>query len=84
MHCVHTFEEVIEKGVQIEKAIVAKGTVKSQSKDNQNAKPTEKPKIFNKNKNVVGDGITDSKRVQMVQIGQPFKLTKGLIQPPPK
>lgn len=82
MHYVRTFEEVIEKGVQIEKALIAKGTLKSQSKDNQNFKPTENLKVFNKNKNVVGDGITDSKHVQMVQTGQTFKLTKGPIKPP--
>ncbi|KAH9322457.1 hypothetical protein KI387_017096, partial [Taxus chinensis] len=58
---------VIEKGIQIEKALITKGTLKTQSKDNQSVKPAEKPKIFNKNKNMVGDGITDSKRVQTVQ-----------------
>lgn len=83
MHCVCTFEEVIEKGVQIEKYLIAKGTLKSQFRDNQNVKPTEKPKVFNK-KNVVGDRITDSKHVQVVQTSQPFILTKGCIQPPPK
>ncbi|KAH9295593.1 hypothetical protein KI387_039181, partial [Taxus chinensis] len=67
MHYGSNFEEVIEKGSQIEKSLITKGTLKPFVKDKHEAKSIDKPKFFNRNKHIVGDGITNSKRVQDVQ-----------------
>ena len=77
MHYGLNFEEVIEKGSQIEKVLIAKGMLKIVIKNKHEAKSTYKSKLFNKNKHVVGDGITNSKRFQAIQIGPLLKLSQG-------
>ncbi|KAH9323714.1 hypothetical protein KI387_018353, partial [Taxus chinensis] len=66
MHCLNSFEEVIEKGTQIEKALISKGLLKAPFRDQpyrDTPQNQDKSKFFNRNRNIVNDGITDSRHV---------------------
>jgi len=63
VQCATTFDEVIERGVQIEKALIAKGLIKTISKDHPTPIHPEKPKYFNRNKNMVSDRIINTKHI---------------------
>jgi len=63
VHYASTFDEIIEKGVTIEKALIAKGLVKIYNKNNNDKTSNDKPKFWAKNKNTVGDGATNSKYI---------------------
>lgn len=61
VHYVSSFDEIIDKGVTIEKALVSKGLVKIHNKDKENDNQiNDKPWFLSKNKNVISDGVIDS------------------------
>lgn len=64
IYCCNTFQDDIEKGISIEKVLVAKGLVKI-FKENQNA-PNDKGKFWSRNKNFTNDGVVNAKMVSKV------------------
>ena len=66
VQCATTFDEVIERGVQIDQSLIAKGLIKAFSKDHPAPIHPKNSMYFNKNKNMVSDGITDAKHIQAV------------------
>lgn len=64
LHCVTTFAEVVEKGPILEHALVAKGHIKIYNQDKERSF-NDKPCFWNKNKNAVNDGVTDTKHVHV-------------------
>lgn len=67
MLCPRNFEETIEKGILIERALIARGVIKLYIPKDQPCTSNEKPKIWAKNKNVTNDGVVDAKVVHNVQ-----------------
>jgi len=63
-----TFDELVSKGVIIERALIAKGTIKI-FRDNKDSpqNSNDKSRFWNKNKNVVNDGIVDTKNIQTMR-----------------
>lgn len=75
IQCPTSFSKVIEMGLFIEKAMIAKGAIKIY-KDTPNSNyTTDKSKFWTKNKNVVNDGVVDAKAAAPKQ--QPIFTLKG-------
>jgi len=66
VHCASTFDEIIEKCVTIKKELIEKGLVKIYNLNDNNKPSNDKPKFWAKNKNIIGDGATNSKFIQIV------------------
>lgn len=64
IHCCNTFEDVIEKGVSIEKSLVEKGLVKIFKENHNNL--NDKGKFWSRNENSTNDGVVDAKAVDKV------------------
>lgn len=78
VHCAQTFDEIIEKGMIIEKALLRKGLLQTKVAEKEKTSKTiavENPKILAKNKNLVGDGVTENKHVRTVQAPNKPQLT---------
>lgn len=68
IQCCTTFEEIIEKGVLIEKGPIARGLVKI---NKETPKPNnDKGKYWSQNKNVTNDEVVDAKLITKGQIIQ--------------
>jgi len=93
--CASNFEELIEKGITIEKSLVAKGSIKlydnnknnhnnnnNTSSNNNNAQTSDKPYFWNKNKNSLNDGVTYTKAVQNVQNNPLLNISSNNVNVP--
>ena len=74
LQCPPNFKKLIENGVKIEEAMVKKGELKLYMKDNGNSSNhnnsnnnNDRSKYWNKNKNVVNDGVVDNKNIKTTQ-----------------
>lgn len=56
--CFSTFKEVIKRGLAIEKVLIEQGIIKL-FKENKDLKGKDKPRFWNKNKNIVNDVIVN-------------------------
>lgn len=68
--CLHVkgldnFEEVTKKGLALKRALV--GIIKRYQRDSQGSSSNDKPKFWDKNKNVVNHDVTNAKHVQTIQ-----------------
>lgn len=66
----NSFAEVITQGLKTKKALIKKGLVKIYKDNKDSPFPnynSDKPKFWNKNKNVVNDGIVDARTVKNAQ-----------------
>lgn len=59
-----TFEELMEKGLTIERALIAKGLVKIYKDNNQPSSSNDKTRLWAKNKNVTNNGLVDTNFVE--------------------
>lgn len=88
IQCPTSFTKVIEMGLFIEKAMIAKGTLKLYKDTPPSNYTTDKSKFWTKNKNVVNDGVVDAKAAAPKQ--QPIFTLKeeanngALNKPPPR
>lgn len=65
------FKDVMSKGPLVEQDLIDEGIIKLY-KEYSNKPSHKKQWYWNKNKNVVGDGVTDSKILQMIMVAKPF------------
>lgn len=61
------FKETIEKGLHIERDIIASGVIKLNNPRENYSNSNEKPKIWAKNKNVTNHGVVDARVVWNMQ-----------------
>lgn len=66
--CIKSFQKLTNKGLALKCVLLEEGTLKHYQKLTQSSSSyqNDKPKFWSKNKNVVNDGVTDAKRVQIV------------------
>lgn len=77
-----SFEEMITQGLKCERALIKKGLIKIYNEHKDGPHPhynRDKPKFWNKNKNVVNDGIVDARTMKIAQSVARFAGQK----PPP-
>lgn len=70
LHCITTFAALVEKGLILERALVAKGQVKKIYDKEKSF--GDKPHYWNRNKNIVNDGVTNTKHVQVATTTQKY------------
>lgn len=70
LNCAATFKDMMTKGPSVEQALIDEGIIKLY-KESFDKPSGDRKRYWNKNKNVVGDGITNSKIVQMVMATKP-------------
>lgn len=63
VHCCATFMDLVEKGVHLKKALIAKGELKYNNKNANPNLPNDKNKYWVKKKHITNDGIVDAKVV---------------------
>lgn len=63
--CLSTFKEVIENGLATKKVLIEKGTIKLFKDNKDESKGKDKPYLWNKNKNMVNDGVVDSNMIKL-------------------
>lgn len=81
IQCCTTFEDAIEKGVFIDKTLVAKGLVKI-FKETPNA-PSDKGIFWSQNKNVTNDGVVKAKVVNQEHLTNHLKVSFTSNTPTP-
>ena len=74
LQCLPTFKKLIENSVKIEEAMVFKGELKLYTKDNRtflnnnnSNNNNDQSKYWNKNKNILNDGVVDNKNIKITQ-----------------
>lgn len=71
MQCPPIFNKMVENGIKIEEALVKKGVLKLQREGNNSSNNThhnsDKIKFWNRNRNIVNDGIIDANTVKPKQ-----------------
>jgi len=77
-----TFDELVSKGTIIERALIAKGTIKI-FRDNKDYPQNfnDKSHFWNKNKNVVNDGVVDAKNIQTMKAPINIQVASTTTQP---
>lgn len=63
----NTFEDIIEKGLTIERVIIVKGVIKLYNNSDQTSNSNGKPHIWVKYKNATNDGVVHAKFFQNIQ-----------------
>lgn len=80
LNCTSTFKDIMTKGPSVEKALINEGVIKLY-KDYFDKSNHDKQRYWNKNKNVVGDGVTNSKIVQMIVAAKPPPTPQSYVNP---
>ena len=65
-----SFNDMITKGLKCERALIKKGLIKIFNEPKDGPRPrfnTDKPNFWNKNKNIVNDGVVDARTIQNAQ-----------------
>lgn len=70
MQCVSTYEELISKGINIERGLITKRLTRIYKNNHPSSSSRDKPHTWAKNKNVTNDGVVDAK----VEISDPTKV----------
>lgn len=66
--CLETFEEVTKNGLSLDRVLLEQGILRPYQKNSQGSSSNDKSRYWSKNKNIVNDGVTNTKCVQVVTI----------------
>lgn len=65
-----SFNDMITKGLKCERALIKKGLIKIFNEPKDGPRPcfnSDKPNFWNKNKNIINDGVVDARTIQNAQ-----------------
>ena len=81
MNCLQTYKDIKEKGMILEQGLIKDGIIKIYKETNQDrTHSNDKSRYWNKNKNMVTDGATDTRHINI--LGATQQLSYEQSAPP--